>query len=341
MSDNIEVSGDLAAFVSSRELPWHHLGTTVDGDLDVTSALEIAHLTGWDVRKTPLFTTVPLAYDDNGVMTEFTNVEIEGKFAIVRNNPFIPGQIDALGVGGKVYHPVQNEEHGEFLNALVDGGAKIETAGSLKGGREVFITMKAPEHMLIGGKDRVDLYVSALNTHDGSKAFRVITTPVRIVCSNTQAAALGNYERMFSKRHTAGNGGAVQRAREVLDMTFSYTEAFSAEAEKMVQQTLTNNQFFSIIEGLYPVNELESELVVARQKERQDDLMTLFKESPTIADIRGTNWAGYQAITEYLDHFVTIPGKEGKAEAAARAEKVFAGEYDARKVAAFKAFAIA
>lgn len=341
MSHEIEVNGEQAAFVSSRVLPWHKLGTTVDADLDVTSALEIAHLSGWDVRKTPLFTSVVVEHDEDGEPSGYVNVPIENKFAVVRNNPFTPGQIDALGVVGNVYEPVQNEEHGEFLNALVDGGAKIETAGSLKGGREVFVTMKAPSHMLIGGKDRVDLYVSALNSHDGSKAFRVITTPVRVVCANTQAAALGNHEAMFSKRHTRGNGGAVQRARETLDMTFKYADLFEAEAEKMIQTSMTNASFARLVDNLYPVLDGESELVQERQQARQNDLYNLFTESPTLSEVRGTRWAGYQAVTEYLDHFVNIPGKDGEAELVARADKVFAGEFDGWKESAFKLLQVA
>lgn len=325
MTADIETHGDLAAFVSFRELPWHALGTVSEEVLDTTSALELAHLSGWNVRKSPVTTTV-----------DGQELLVPDKFVIVRDNPFIPGQIDPLGVVGKQYAVTQNEEHAEFLDALGAQGAVIETAGSLKGGREVFVTMKAPAHMLIGGKDRVDLYVSALNTHDGSKSFRVITTPVRIVCANTQAAALSARERQFSKRHTAGNGGAVQRAREALDLTFKYSEDFEAEAEKMIQKSLTNNEFFKITKNLFPVVDSASELVQERQQARQNDLMTLFKESPTNTEIRGTNWAGYQAVTEYMDFFTNIPGKDGADARKARADKVFSGEYDGWKESAFK-----
>ncbi|MGI5135421.1 DUF932 domain-containing protein [Streptomyces sp. CA-106110] len=63
---------------------------------------------------------------------------------------------------------MQNEEHAEFLNLLADdSGAHFETAGSLKNGRQVFLTMKMPESLAIGGMDRVDLYIAASNGHDG------------------------------------------------------------------------------------------------------------------------------------------------------------------------------
>src|SRR3546814_11921027 len=83
-----------------------------------------------------------------------------------------------------------------------ESGAIFDTAGSLRVGRQVFITMQLPNSLTIGGTDRVDLNIAALNSHDGSSAFRILVTPVRVVCANTQSAALRNHESSFSLRHT-------------------------------------------------------------------------------------------------------------------------------------------
>ncbi|MEU9713878.1 DUF932 domain-containing protein [Streptomyces sp. NPDC047976] len=86
---------------------------------------------------------------------------------------------------------VQDEEHAEFLNHLVDeSGAHFETAGSLRGGRQVFLTMKLSRSMTTGRSDAVDLYIAAFNSHDGSSAFRTVVTPVRVMYANTLRAAL-------------------------------------------------------------------------------------------------------------------------------------------------------
>ena len=42
---------------------------------------------------------------------------------------------------------------------------------------------------------------------------------------------------------------------------------------------------------------------------RSQALGQLFIEADIIADIRGTRWAGYQAIAEYLDHAAPVHGK--------------------------------
>ena len=42
--------------------------------------------------------------------------------------------------------------------------------------------------LTVGGTDRVDLNIAALNSHDGTSAFRILVTPVPVVCANTQSA---------------------------------------------------------------------------------------------------------------------------------------------------------
>ena len=66
-----------------------------------------------------------------------------------------PAEHLGFGVVGEQYVPVQNEELCELLDAVVDeGGAHFETAGSLRGGRQVFVSMKFPAGIKVGGPAR-------------------------------------------------------------------------------------------------------------------------------------------------------------------------------------------
>src|SRR6185312_12271562 len=130
---------------------------------------------------------------------------------------------EALGVVGEQYVPIQNEEHAALLDALVDeSGAHFETAGSLRGGRQVFLSMKLPTTMQIGGVDPVDLYLIACNSHDGTSAFRLLVSPVRVVCANTLALAASRARSTFSIRHTAGAAGQIEQARQALGLSFTF-----------------------------------------------------------------------------------------------------------------------
>ena len=322
MSHEIETHGTQAAAVFARKDAWHRLGTTVrDRAFTAEEAMRLGHLGGWDVRKLPLTTA---EVSEGGV----TAIEVPG-FATVRNNPFT-GEPEALGVVGGGYTPLQNEDHAEFLNLLADeSGAIFDTAGSLRGGRQVFITMQLPDSLTVGGTDRVDLNIAALNSHDGSSAFRILVTPVHVVCANTQSAALRNHESSFSIRHTRNAKAAVQAARDALGLTFTYVDAFQVEAERLIQQTMTDAAFDALIDATFGKAEASAtKRVRETERRRRSRLHWLFADAETQAGIRDTAWAGYQAVTEYVDHYAPVrtAKSHGGDEAAARATRVLTSD---------------
>ncbi|MGL5858782.1 MAG: DUF932 domain-containing protein [Angustibacter sp.] len=322
MTHHIETHGNLAAVVFARQDAWHRLGTTVAGQaFTAEEAMRLGHLGGWDVRKVPLTADVP---DGGGV----TTLDVPA-FATVRTSPFTH-RPEALGVVGSGYLPLQNEEHAEFLNLLADAsGAVFDTAGSLREGRQVFVTMRLPETLLIGGTDRVDLNIAALNSHDGSSAFRLVVTPVRVVCANTQAAALRDHVSSWSIRHTRNAKAAVQAARDALGLTFAYAEAFQAEADRLLEQEMTDAQFVDLIRATFGTAREDAPGRVRQASgDRLTTLRRLFHHAETQAGIRGTAWAGYQAVTEYVDHFAPVRTKVAPDNA--RAQRLLTTEGPAR-----------
>src|SRR6185295_68113 len=172
----------------------------------------------WNVRTVPL-TAADMTADGVSI------VPVTDHFATVRTHPDT-GQPDVLGVVGAGYTVVQNEQHCELLNLLVDeAGAHFETAGSLRGGRETFVTMKLPQSITLAGtqgSDDIELYLAAMSSHDGTAAWRVIVTPVRIVCANTQRLALRNARASYAIRHTRTAKGKIAQARQALGIVWRY-----------------------------------------------------------------------------------------------------------------------
>ena len=296
-----EFADGTSAFFSAREVAWHKLGTVTEGALTAEDALKTAQL-DWQVIKSddPVSTMVPMFGEtamEQGSMEEITYAD---KFMTYRYHPKTK-KAQALGVVGNRYTPVQNLQAFSFLNAVADeSGAVFETAGSIDNGKKVFMTMKMPEGLQIGGVDAIDLYLMAWNTHDGTSSFNVLVTPIRVVCQNTLTAAIGQAKSTFTLRHTPRVDSKIQAARETLQLTWKYTESFEALANNLLGQKMTDKEFYSLVENVFPIDDPESPRAVTMAETARGTLNGLWK-APTQANISNTKWAAYNAFTEYSD----------------------------------------
>ena len=119
------------------------------------------------------------------------------------------------------YRIVQNEEAFQFTDDLLGEGVTYETAGSLQGGRKVWMLARLLRKYLIAG-DQVVPYLVIFNSHDGSSGVKVAMTPIRVVCQNTLNLALNTAKRSWTARHTENVLLRVQDARETLQLANSY-----------------------------------------------------------------------------------------------------------------------
>ena len=191
MPANVEI------MFSVRETPWHGLGRIVMDAPASREALELAGL-DWQVESRNI-------YSGTGAM-------IPGYRANVRSTD------DAvLGVVSDRYRIVQNEEAFQFTDDLLGEGVTYETAGSLQGGKKVWMLARLPRKYLIAG-DQVVPYLVIFNSHDGSSGVKVAMTPIRVVCQNTLNLALNTAKRSWTARHTENVLLRVQDARETLQL---------------------------------------------------------------------------------------------------------------------------
>ena len=115
---------------------------------DAAQAMSHARLGGWNVRLVGLQTAPVL--DENGVTPP---LPVPDRYATVRTNP-VTGAADVLGVVGPAYTVIQHEPHADLLHTLVDeSGAHVATAGSLRGGPAVVLSLKLPTPIQVGRID--------------------------------------------------------------------------------------------------------------------------------------------------------------------------------------------
>lgn len=295
MSHEIEIVDGNAFFADSRTDAWHQLGQQIGAEMTAEEALAFAHLSNWNVRKTPAWTT-----DENGLI-----IPMKDRYATIRTNP-ITGDNEYLGDVGSRYQVVQNEQLVEFMDALVDeSGAHFETAGSLRGGTQVFVTMKVPNYMTFTGsdgrEDKTDLYIAVMNSHDGWGSLSVRVTPVRIVCANTQTAAIMNTKSVWTTRHTIGALKAVEEAREALSLNFTYADAFAEEMQKLIDREMDQMQMEKAVNAIFDVEGAKTE----RAKNiRSDNAVAVLTglNLKTVMGFENTAYGLYNAVTEWVDH---------------------------------------
>lgn len=358
MAHQIETLADGSALFATAQVPaWHRLGVVFPGRMTAEEVLSAAQLGGWDVRKEPVAAMVLtgacpecqaaigdrhpagcLTGDDSESQDNPDRIvqpadttellDVPGAYASIRNHP-LTGRPDPLGPVGPDWTPVQNEVMAAVMEAITDEtGAIFETGGSLREGTEVFLTAKLPEGMLIGGVDLVDTYLAANNFHAGG-SLRLDTTPVRQVCANTQRMVFANHHSTYTFRHTPGITSRIQEAREALKMSWAYTEVFAAEAEKLLAVPMETMNFEKLVFELWPQKfATETGKWTDADDQMFGDLTDLWSVADTQENIRGTRWAAYQAVTEYVDHKIPT-GKDHTAEDSTRvrAERTMAGTY--------------
>lgn len=319
MSHEIEQFADgTSAFFSARVKPWHNLGTVTESTLTATEALTVASLAGWDVRKMPV-------YIDGGI-------PVPNKWATVRTNPN-DQTIEPLGVVGSVYEPVQNEASFQFLDALIDAseGAHYETAGSLRGGTRVFMTVKLPRDMIVGAgeiDDRVETYLLCTNSHDGTSPFTVALTPVRVVCQNTLNMALGaatlKSGMRWTARHTSSATSRRDEAMTTLSLAWKIDDAFEAEANALYQTAITERKFDSIVSRLFPLAKDATDRQRNAVTRTRDEVRAIYTSAPTQKGLTGNGWGVVNAVAEWADF--ARPVRPGETTAAiARATQIIDG----------------
>lgn len=268
---------------------WHEQGNVVQGVTSITEVLRLGGLL-WKVEKAPAQYTV-------------------GDKLYTTTDSFITYRDDTnakLGTVGTIYRPFQNSEGAAFLQELVDRyDVQFESAGPLNGGKKVFISMKLPETVTVdaeGINDQVVPFIAWLNDHEGEGKLKVVVTPWRPICGNTNRFALRDAITSWGVRHTTNGLARLEEARRTLNLSVKYFEQFAVEETQLARIDFEVDQFAALLEELWPSGD------EADQSKRQKTLLArreeaLFERFAMESKRVGrTAYAAEQAVTDYLDH---------------------------------------
>jgi len=220
--------------------------------------------------------------------------------------------IDAYGRFGDVGADYALFQTRELLDTFQGLPLDREAAFALHGGRQVVIVGKVQgaETILGDGQDRLLPYLVIRTSHDGSVPVEVMLVSFRPECANMTAMAADEASKRGTIIRLRHAGAVHQRARDaakVLDQCNVQMAKHGAAAAKMLERHLTEAEFALFLDEVMP---LPSPLTRAgkanpqftRAVESKDLVRALYRNSPTLTRIRGTAWAAFNAVTEYIDH---------------------------------------
>jgi phage/plasmid-like protein (TIGR03299 family) len=264
-----------------REKPWHGLGTRVEEAPGSKEALVLAGL-DWRV-------------DQEAVYTDYGEI-IPGYKANVRSS-----DRKVLGVVTDRYKVIQNEDAFEFTDELLGKGVRYETAGSLQGGRKVWLLARLPREYVMGG-DRISPYLVFSNTHDGSGAVKVAVTPIRVVCNNTLNLALSSAKRSWSMIHTGNIEEKLQEASDTLFKADEYMTALGKEFDNLRALKLGETQVKEFVETLLPLDKAAPPTVVRNIRKLREDLKARYYDAPDLAGMGNNGYRFINAVSDFATH---------------------------------------
>ena len=295
------------------EVPWHGLGVKVEDNLTPDEMLVQAGL-DWTVSKRHLYT-----HADPDVNASDDLLFVDKYSVLVRDS-----DNKTFGPVGPKFIPTQNKDAFKFFKKFTDAGnMKMDTAGSLKNGEQVWGLAKINDGFTLPGDDRVLGYLLLSVSHTWGKANEIRFTPIRVVCNNTLSYALGMKDTMgsFKMSHTqVFDNDLIYAAEQALGIADDQMSLYKEQAEFLSSKSYTQEKVVSYISELLQPDLLKQQSEMEKTTEiraiaNRQTMLDEFKMIPSLVHAsletqpganmkssKGTWWGAANAVTYVIDH---------------------------------------
>jgi len=282
------------------EEPWHGLGKKLDKPATAVEAIKAANL-DWPVIKAPLHTSL-----DQGKRL----LPLEDKYAIVRGDKHDKVDCPVFGIVGSGYTPLQNTEAFQFFDDIVGQGAAIyHTAGALGEGERIWILAKMPEGIEVVDDDIAEKFLLLSNSHDGKSSVQIKFTPIRVVCHNTLTMALSRGPTV-RVAHFSNLKERLRQAELLLGIINQRFNELGNNFQAMVQKSIKKDELVKYLAAVFPEpregeGPNSSRFQKSLQRCRENRLWASYffevGKGNTARGAKGTLWAAYNGVTEFID----------------------------------------
>jgi len=235
----------------------------------------------------------------NESITTESGIILDGYSAIVRDDTNTP-----LSVRSDGYHPYQNHQLIELLDRVSQQtGLELKKGGHFKEGARVYIQLKSNDLKL--GNDRIEGYMTGINSFDGSTSLAFGPSNITISCQNSFFAA---FREMNTKiRHTKN---MVIKVDEVCRSLENVLQEEKKVFDSIVQLSETR------YDDLFKDNVVKKLFNIAKEVDLKDEdalpSVTRNKLSRFYIDLNGelqqkgdNLWGLFSGVTKYTTHSLT------------------------------------
>ena len=221
-----------------------------------------------------------------------------------------PGRMDRKGKPethielakvGPDYQPIQNREMFEIASAGAGENLLLESAGSVRNGKQVFALLKS-DSFVVGKADEIHRYLLLAMGHDGELTLRAIPTSVRVACSNTLRMVLKG-KQYHAIRHT---GNMDVRKQELVRIIAQFRQTgvmFQEKVEALQRKTLREKELSAFWQAAWQtINGEEADASARKAVETLESWQTRMEIERMELGEDVNLWLAMNAVTYSLQH---------------------------------------
>jgi len=280
-------------FFSNNEPAWHGLGQVLPAGYWPGKA-EAMKLAGhdWKVVERDIFS------ESNGI-----RIDMNGFKALFNDKG------DALSVVKRSYEVIQNDVPYDLVEAVGKEGVRWHCGITLQGGRCVVVGYLNEPFTVVGDNSPTYPFLTALWSHDGTSALKLIRTAIRVVCANTKAMAEHEATKTgleISIRHTKNWRDSIEDARDaVMNLRKAWSD-YKELTEELAKMTIVKAQVDDFLKAFLPMPSLTdteySERVQNNVEAARGATLAILNGTTIPEAHRRTGYGLWQAGLEYLQH---------------------------------------
>ncbi len=225
-----------------------------------------------------------------------SGIIIPDKIGIIRED-----DSTVLGIHSSGYVPYQNEQMMELLYKVSNKtGLEIHSGGLFNGGGKVYVQLKSDDLRL--GTDRIEGYITGINSFDGSTSLSFGPSSKTISCQNT---FWGAYRDMKNKvRHTKSLEIRVEEIVQEINKVEQVERQMFDNIVRLSETRIGQGNVDDVIRKLFNIDRN-----VDFRKEDSISTVTQNKLSRFYVDLNGevqekgdNLWGLFSGVTKYTTH---------------------------------------